>query len=133
MTEKGIPLKIIHQLMIFLMPLLVRTAGDVTETVAVLIKWLIQGGIASPALFRFSIDDLSGDLREGKGKPRTATWESLDDACKMDSDDVILVADTKEEMYTLLGVCTRWAQRNSLQWKPTKGTIVVQNPEECHQ
>lgn len=50
----GIPENLVNQLIIFLLPLLVRTAGDLTGTVAVLTKGLVQGGTASPVLFRFA-------------------------------------------------------------------------------
>lgn len=115
MIEKWKPNNLVHQQVIFLLSILVSTSGGVIETTAVLTTGLVQGGTASPALFRYFIDDLAGELREGQGKSRTATGEILDDPGKLVADDVILVADTQEDMQSFLVVYTRWARHNELQ------------------
>lgn len=48
----------------------------------------------------------------------------------MVSDDVILIANTQEELQRLLDTFTRWAKRNKLQWKPAKCTVVMENANE---
>lgn len=53
LLAQGIPENLVNQFIVFLLPLLVSSAGDLTGTVAVLDKGLVQGGTASPALFRF--------------------------------------------------------------------------------
>lgn len=108
----------------FLVPLLVQTAGDVTHTVAVLTTGLTQGGASSPALFRLFIDDLAGELRKAQGKEAKAEGESLHDPAKLVADDVIILASIKEELQSLLDVCTAWAERNGLEWKPEKCSVV---------
>lgn len=126
---KGIPPNLIHQLVIFLLSFLVRTARDLTETTAILTIGLVQGDTASPALFRFFIDDLAGDLREGQEKARKAAGNSMDDPGKLVADYVTLIADTQEEMQSLLDLCTSWTERNGLKWKLTECTIVIENQD----
>lgn len=83
LTEKllrqGFPDNLVNQLILFLLTLLVKTAGDLTETTAVLTTGLVQRGTASPALFRFFINDLAGDLRVAQGKSREPTEDSISD------------------------------------------------------
>lgn len=115
--------------MVFLVPIFVHTAGDVTNTIAILTTGLTQGGSASPALFRIFIDDLPGELRKTIGLEETAEGNSLKDAAKLVADDVIhglvtLLAKNESDLQVLLDTCTDWAARNGLGWKPKKCSIV---------
>lgn len=100
----GVPTNLINQLIVFILPLLARTEGDVTETIEVFTTGLVQGGTASrsPALFGFLIDDLSGDLRAAKDGNREVTGTSLDDPGKLVAENVILIARTAEELQIIL-------------------------------
>lgn len=115
-----------------MLTLLAHKAGDLTEKTAILTTSLMQGGTASPALFRFFIDDLAGDVRTVIGKSRDPIGPSLSDPRKLVADDVILVDRSSEELQLLIDACNKWAERNSLQWKPAKCTIVMPNPERFH-
>lgn len=46
----GIPPDLVNQLVLFLVPLVVQTAGDVTKAEATVITGLTQGGSASPSI-----------------------------------------------------------------------------------
>lgn len=77
-------------------------------------------------MFRFFIDDLARDLRQAQGKGRGPSGDSVSEPGKLVADDVILVARSEEEMQKLLDVCTHWASRNKLNWKPAKCSIVME-------
>lgn len=51
LRKHGVPANLIHQLIIFLLPLLAKTAGDLTNTIATITTGLVQGGTSSPRLF----------------------------------------------------------------------------------
>lgn len=68
-----------------------KTAGDLIETIATLTSGIVQGGTASPSLFRFFINDLSGDFRAAKGGSREPEGDSMNDPRKMVVNDVILI------------------------------------------
>lgn len=68
-------------------------------------------------------------MRELQWKPREAKGEIIYDPVKMVADDVILVTNSQDELQNLLDVCTKWALRNRLQWKPAKCVVVMVNPE----
>lgn len=116
---------LVNQIVVFLVPLVVQTAGDVTRATAIITTGLAQGGSASPALFRIFIDDLAGDLRQAQGKNREAVGDSLEDPAKLVADDVVVIAKSEEGLQTLLDTCTNWAARNHLEWKPQKCSVVV--------
>lgn len=80
----GVPTDLINQIMIFLLPLTVSTAGDVTKVTDLLTIGLTQGETASPALFRIYINDLASRLRKAAGRnergddppQRIRSWEA---------------------------------------------------------
>lgn len=112
LESHGVPLDLVSQLIVFLGPLLVRTAGDLTRTVALLTTGLLQGGTASLTLFRFFINDLAGDLRMAVSGSRKPTGPILTDPGKLVANDGILVDRSPEELKKLLDVCTDWASKN---------------------
>lgn len=91
LEQLGIPQNLVNQVVVFLLPLTVQTAGDVTKTIAILTTGLTQGGSNSPTLFRILIEDLAGALRKARGKDETETGTSLDDPAKLVADDVIII------------------------------------------
>lgn len=112
---------------------MVCIAGDLTDVIEILTKGLMQGGKASPALFRFFIEDLAGDLRATVGGTRELNCPSLVDYVKLVADDLLLVGRSPGELQVLLDVCSKWDTRNGLEWKPAKCTIVVERPESLRQ
>lgn len=129
LLKQDIPENLVNQLIIFLLPLVVSTAGDLTEAIAVLTKGLVQGGTESPALFRFFIKDLADDLRAAVGGNIDHNGPSLVDPSKLVADDVILIGRSQDELQILLDVCSRWNALNALEWNPTKCTIVTERPD----
>lgn len=121
----GIPQDLVSQIVVFLVPLIIQTAGDVTRATAILTTGLAKCGSASPALFRIFIDDFAGDLRQAQGKHREGEGDSLVDPAKLVVDDVVVVANSEEELQQLLDICTQWASRNHSEWKPQKISVVV--------
>lgn len=130
MRKLNVPENLISQITIFLVPLLVRTTGDVTNTLAILTTGLTQGGSASPALFRIFIDDLAKELRMAIGQDAEGERESLRDPAKLVADDVILLVEEEESLQILLDACTAWAERNGLEWKPQKCSVVLRDPAD---
>lgn len=120
----NIPKDLVAQITIFLVPLIVKTAGDETHTLVALTTGLKQGGAASPALFRVFIDDLASELRKAQGKEAVATGFNLADPAKLVADDVVLPARSEVELQALLDTCTSWAAKNGLEWKPEKCSVV---------
>lgn len=57
----------------------------------------------------------------------------MEDPGKMVADDVILIANSQEELQRLLDTCTSWAERNRLVWKPAKCVIVTDNEDSLTQ
>lgn len=107
LVDKGVPVNLVNQLRVFLLPLLVHTAGDITRTIATLTTGLVQGGTASPSLFRFFINDVAEEMRAVMATERDGTGtSSLDDPGKLVADDVILIANSAGTMQQLLDVCT---------------------------
>lgn len=92
LLRHNIPENMVNQLIVFMLLLLVKTAGDLTETVSILTTGLVQGGTSSPALFSFFINDLAGDLREAQRKEREPRDNSISEPGKLVADDVILIA-----------------------------------------
>lgn len=120
----SLPQDLVNQIIIFLVPLLLQTSGDVAYTIAKLSTGLTQGGSASPALFRIFIDDLSSDLRKALGRYETQEGSSLNDPAKLVADDVILLAQNEVELQILLDTFTAWANRKHLEWKPQKCSVI---------
>ena len=54
-----------------------------------------------------------------------ATIEALRVAAIGYADDVLLLADTEEDMNGLLSICERYGKELSIQWNPTKSTTMV--------
>lgn len=127
LESMGVPPNLVSKIIVFLVPLLVQTAGDVTHTVAVLTTGLTQGagGLASPALFRIFIYDLAGELRTAQGKPAEEEGDSWEYPAKLVADDVIIIARNSVELQKLLDTCTDWAKQNCLEWIPTKCAVVT--------
>lgn len=124
LEELGVPRDLINQIMIFLLPLSVTTAGDVKSACAILMVGLVQGGKASPALFRIYINDLA-DLRGAIGMNGEGGGPSTRDPGKLVADDVILLAKSETKLQNLLDICTTWERENNLDWKPAKCSIIV--------
>lgn len=112
LLAQGIPENLVEKLIVFLLPLLVNTAGYLTGAVALLTKWIVQGGKVSSALFRFFIDDLAGDLRAAVGKSRESNGYSLADPTKLVAEDFILIGRSLEELQVLLDVCLKCARKH---------------------
>lgn len=108
LEKMGIPQDLVTQIVVFLVPLIVQTAGDVTKLTVTLTTDLAEGGTASPPLFRIFIDDLERPLRQAQGKETEASGDSLDDPCKLVADDVILIGKSETEMHKLLDTCIEW-------------------------
>lgn len=68
LEEMKLTQNLIDQIVILLLPLLVRTVGYVTHAVAFITTGLTRGGSTSTALFRILIDDLAWELRKSHGK-----------------------------------------------------------------
>lgn len=73
LENMSVPKDLVAKITIFPVPIIVKTAGDVTHTLVTLTTGLTQGG-PSPALFRVFIDDPAGELR----KPRVKKQRSQD-------------------------------------------------------
>lgn len=104
LTKYGVPTNFVNQLLVFLLPILFRTAGDLTESIAVLTTGLLQGVTASLALFIFLIGDLNGDLCEARDAGREPSGPSLSDIGKLVTRDVILIARMPAELQVLLNM-----------------------------
>lgn len=89
-----------------------------------MITGLTQSGSAFPALFRIFINDLARYLRKAQGKKPEEEGDSLQDPAKLVADDVIIIDHSEDELETLLDICTTWAERNYLEWKPQKCYVV---------
>lgn len=89
----------------------------------------MQGGTASPALFRLFINDLASELRGEQGVDGEPTRGSIDDPEKMVEDDVTFIAHSPAELQKLLYICTRLSERNRLKFKPAKCVIVTADAE----
>lgn len=87
----------------------------------------MKGVTASPALFRFFIKYLNGDLREAVSEAREPCVATTVDPGKRFADDVILIGRSEEELQLLLNACKNWARRNRLESKPIKCTVVTNN------
>lgn len=111
--------ELVNQIIVFLVPLLVKTAVDVTQATALLTTGLTQGGAASLALFRIFIEDLANELRATQGQD-SGLKDSSQYSAKLVADDVIIMARTEQELQALLDTCTEWAQCNCLKFKPPK-------------
>lgn len=120
LEKMGIPKNLENQIIVFLVPMLVQTAGDVTHTVAVLTTGLTQGGSAYSGLFRIFIDDLAKALRKAQGKDGELEGGNLQELAKLVADDVIILSKDDDELQELLDTCTQWAEINCLVWKPQK-------------
>lgn len=83
------------------LPLLARTAGDMKWTISTITTGLVQGGTASPELFRFLIDYIYEEFHEAKDEGREPENTRMEYPGKLVSNDVILVARTAEEMQVL--------------------------------
>lgn len=92
-----LPTDLVNQIIIFLVPLLVQTEGDVTNAISLLTTGLTRGGAASPALFRIFIDDLAQALRETQRKHKEG-GNNTDEPAKLVADDVIIMARTDQEL-----------------------------------
>lgn len=68
LERMGLQQDLVNQIIFFLVPLLVQTAGDAIHKIVTLTTGLTQGGSSPPALFRIFIDDLAGDLRKALGR-----------------------------------------------------------------
>lgn len=117
----------INQIIVFIVPLHLGTAGDVTNTVALLTTGLTLGESTSPALFRIFIDDLVKELRTALGQDAEGGEDCLRDPAKLVADDVILLAEKEDSLQILLDACTAWTKRNTLDWKPQKCSVVIWN------
>lgn len=98
LEELGIPPDLINQIIVFLLPLIVSTAGDVTISRAFLTIGLVQGGTASPALFCIYSNELAGRLRRAVGFDSEQDGPSEFDPGKLVADDVIVLADSEENL-----------------------------------
>lgn len=104
LEDLGVPTDLISQVVVFLAPLMVLTAGDVTGEVAVFTIELVQGGTASPALFRIYINELLQEVREALGMYKS--FSSVHDPEKLVEDYVLLLAKNETKFPTLLDACT---------------------------
>lgn len=132
LEQLGVPIDLINQILIFLLPIHVTTTGDVTSATAIITIGLTQGGTASPALFRLYINDLAGRLIIAAGKDIDGNESHTFDPRKLVEDDVILVANSKEQLQKLLEVCSARDTENELSWKPSKCAIVVPDIEKVN-
>jgi len=88
----------------FLKPTRITTAGDSTNTVAILLTGVPEGGAISPALFNLYIDTLPVRIIEvGDGN-----------CIIIYADDIILLARSLDELQRLLDVCSKWASEKKI-------------------
>lgn len=83
LLDHGVLENIVNQIIIFLLPLHVNTAGDLMKTIEILTTGLLQGGTASPTLFCFLIDDLAVEFREARREPRKPKYKSFQNICDL--------------------------------------------------
>lgn len=115
-----------NQLLIFLLTVRAKVAGDITDTEIVMKKGLTQGETSSPALFKMYINDLPDELRAalvGEGSNITDL-----DPIRLVADDVIYLVKDLDSLQISLDVCQRWAEANRLEWNPIKYQVLDVEP-----
>lgn len=68
---------------------------------------------------------MSGELRNALGRDGMEPGNSLKDPAKLVAEDVILMAQNDEELQILSYTCTAWYNRNQLDWKPQKYSVIT--------
>lgn len=119
-----------NQILVFLLTVHERVAGDITNTDVIMRKGLTRGA-SSPALFKMYINDLPEYVRaalreEGK---EIADLEPI----RLVADDVVMPAKEERSLKIALNACHNWASENHLNWNPSKSQILDVHPTnaEC--
>jgi len=103
-VEKRLSPNMANMISHFLKPTKIMTAGDTTNTVALLLTGVPEGGAISPALFNLYIDTLPVRIIElGNGS-----------CIIIYAGDIILLARSLDELQQLLDVCTSWANEKKI-------------------
>lgn len=111
-----------NQILIFILSVKSKVAGEITQTTIHMEKGLTQGGTSSPALFRMFINDLPQAVRDAlheKGKNTAELYPT-----RLVADDVFGIVRDVESLQTLLDACHQWAKTNKLQWNLLKSQIL---------
>lgn len=110
LEKLGVTIDLSNHLIIFLFTFSVSTTEDVTSACALLTIGIAKEGTASLELFGVYINDLAGRLRSSLGRDAEGTGPCEKYPRKLVADDVILVAESGEELQVLLDECSAWEE-----------------------
>ena len=86
-------------------------------------KGALQGSVIAPTLFNIFLDDLLADLRA-----HGPTTEIFGANCNARyADDILLVADSAQNLLDLIKRCETWATANAMKFAPDKCSVVIYN------
>ncbi len=90
-------------------------------------KGLVQGGLSSPILFNFFINDLIKQLNETKIGTNIG---NLKISSLFFADDIYINATNIKDLKILLDICAKWASKLHLTFSPSKSELLTNQPEK---